>query len=58
MMDGKRVVCRVETGGRDDLEDDPEDGAGRAPISDARPGEWRRPSHVFFMAARLWRDPE
>ena len=48
----RSIVCRVKAGGRDDFRDDPDLGHGRAPIGDARLGEWRRPSYDFFMAVR------
>jgi len=48
----------VKAGGRDDFKDDPDMGHERAPISDARAGEWRRPSYDFFMAVRPVRNPE
>jgi len=44
------------TGGRDDLEDDPDPCHDGEPIIDRRQGEWWRPSYVFFMATSVSTD--
>jgi hypothetical protein len=45
-----RQFVEPETGGRDDLEGDPETNPGDDPIVIRRENEWRRPSYTFFMA--------
>jgi hypothetical protein len=46
----KRQFVEPTTGGRDDLEDDPEACHDGEPIIDRRQGEWWRLSNILFMA--------